>query len=176
MRREVLVPHRAADVRWRRLGGHRVGLVGVRLVAVEHPSSERACNLLAGIDLYGAFNGFDVARVTKRSDAPPGAPSELWLIGKCPALEVDGERHAFGRALLLCGDGRERLWICGRVRGALRGGPLTAVEYISNKWDRKRRHYKHDFEAPFPRLEVDGSGYLRIAGGRYQLTADGIAG
>lgn len=55
-------------------------------------------------------------------------------------------------------------------------GELSAVQYVSDKWDGRRRKYVHYFEGPKPSLCGDAEGRLWILGGRYDIGPAGIEG
>lgn len=55
-------------------------------------------------------------------------------------------------------------------------GELSAVQYVSDKWDGRRRRYVHHFDSPRPRLCGDANGRLWILGGGYDIGAAGIEG
>jgi hypothetical protein len=53
-------------------------------------------------------------------------------------------------------------------------GELRALEYDSDKFDGKRRRYRHEFKRPRPTVVADETGQLWIVGGGYKITERGI--
>lgn len=55
-------------------------------------------------------------------------------------------------------------------------GRVAAISYVSDKWDKKKRLYRHDFTKGPILLYDAATKMLHIAPGGWKLTEDGIEG
>lgn len=137
----------------------------------------------APANVFSEFRGKDVTRRTKVK-AASGTPSTLAQLGKLRELRLRGKTLKF-RAGHLAADGRKKLHVVG-VKAKHRGNPgeVDYGEIISVTYEADKPHveegvfnYIHRFGedgGTRPHLVVDPEGFMKIEGGSYKISADGI--
>lgn len=158
-------------------GRHTAAPVGYR-------RTQRGKRNPAPASVFSEFRGKSVTRKTKVK-AASGTPSTLAQLGKLRELKLRGKVLKF-RAGHLAADGRKKLHIVG-IKAKHRNNPGGEVDYgeiISVTYEADKPHvetgvfnYVHRFGedgGTRPHLVVDPEGYMKVEGGSYKISADGI--
>lgn len=105
------------------------------------------------------------ARNARRIHRNPGRPP---IGALAQAQRVYKTFHGFGSARV------ERANMKPTPRALAKIGPVVRIDYLSNKWDRRRRRYTHDTKAPHPVLYAGADGSFHLHGGKLRVTQRGL--
>ena len=138
-------------------------------------------------DLFGSFQGRP-SRSTQSVTTPTGTPKDIYKLGRLRKLKYTGGSISFpsgnGKAPFLAADKRGKLHVAGgayRVNSEPKDlGRLHTVEYETRKphlgAPDSTRFFHHFGEngGTKPTVAVDREGLLKIKGGSYRISSDGI--